>query len=62
VSVTVLLAVLAAHKVFLTCAESLLAHMITKTPVLDSLSAPPYGPDDAAADAGDVDGDGGRDC
>jgi hypothetical protein len=63
VSVTVLLAVLAAHKVFLTCAESVFAHMITKTPVLDSLSAPPDGPDDTAADAGDVDGGGvERDC
>lgn len=40
VTVTMLLAVLAAHKVVLTCAESLFAHMITKTPVLESLSAP----------------------
>lgn len=40
VSVTLLLAVLAAHKVLLTCAESMLAHMITKTPVLESLDAP----------------------
>jgi hypothetical protein len=49
VSVTVLLAVLAAHNVLLTCAESVFAHMITKTPVLDSLSASRDGPRDVAA-------------
>ena len=69
VSVTVLLAVLAAHKVLLTCAESVFAHMITKTPVLESLNAPD-GPDDAADGggggtaecAGGGGGGGDRDC
>jgi hypothetical protein len=45
VSVTLLLAVLAGHAAVLTCAESLFAHKITKTPVLEGLSAP-SGPED----------------
>jgi hypothetical protein len=53
VSVTLLLAVLAAHKVLLTCAESLFAHMVTKTPVLQSLDAP-EGPQDEAGTGGDA--------
>jgi hypothetical protein len=40
VSVTLLLAVLAGHAVLLTCAESLFAHKITKTPVLEGVGEP----------------------
>jgi len=48
VGVTLLLCVLAAHAVVLTCSESLFAHMLTKTPVLEGLTAPePEGEDPA---------------
>jgi hypothetical protein len=38
--VTLLLGLLAAHNVLWTCSESLFAHMLTKTPVIESLTAP----------------------
>jgi hypothetical protein len=46
VSVSLLLGLLAAHAVVLTCCESLFAHLITKTPVV---SAAPEAPSGAAA-------------
>jgi hypothetical protein len=43
VGVTLLLGALAAHNVLWTCSESLFAHMLTKTPVIESLTAPAEG-------------------